>query len=123
MGIGTTLTLHIPADRQGLAAGVSQDPGPHSHSSASACLNDKVREVAKWLQDALDGDQPFAQLHMAHLTFYAGDEEAALAHLKEHLSRRVQQGRYTCAGCGQTLGVCSADYQKMASSPLWAGIR
>jgi hypothetical protein len=67
---------------------------------------------------------------MAHLTFYAGDEEAALEHLKEHLSRRVQQGRYTCAGCGQTRGVdapmlrcsgcrvarfCSADHQKMAS--------
>jgi hypothetical protein len=33
------------------------------------------------------------------LTFYAGQEDAALAHLKEHLSWRVQRGRDTCAGC------------------------
>ena len=73
------------------------------------------------------GGRPFASLHLAHLTFYAGQEDAALAHLKEHLSWRVQGGRDTCAGCGQTRGedtpmltcsgcraarFCSADHQK-----------
>jgi hypothetical protein len=75
-------------------------------------------------------------------TFYAGQEDAALAHLKEHLSWRVQRGRDTCGGCGQTRGedtpmlkcsgcrvakFCSADHQKMASKKaalgggLWTG--
>jgi hypothetical protein len=57
--------------------------------------------------------------------------DAALAHLKEHLSWLVKQGRDICAGCGQTRGedapmltcsdcgcrvarICSADHQKMA---------
>ena len=39
---------------------------------------------------------------LAQLTFEARQEDAALAHLKEHLSWRVQWGRDTCAGCGQT---------------------
>ena len=30
---------------------------PHSHSSASACLDDRVHEAAKWLQTAFDGGQ------------------------------------------------------------------
>jgi hypothetical protein len=36
--------------------------------------------------------------------FDAGQEGAALAHLKEHLSWRVQRRRYVCGGCGQTRG-------------------
>jgi hypothetical protein len=111
-------------------------------SPPSACLNDRVREAAKWLQAAWDGGRPFANLHLAHLTLYAGQEDASLAHLKEHLSWRVQRGRDTCAGCGQTWGkdrpmlTCSgcrvarfrsADHQKMASKKaalggrLWTG--
>ena len=39
------------------------------------------------------------QSWLAHLTFYAGQEDAALAHLKEHLSGRVQRGRDTRAWC------------------------
>jgi hypothetical protein len=35
------------------------------------------------------------------LWFDAGQEDAALAHLKEHLSWRVQRGRDTCAGVGK----------------------
>ena len=50
------------------------------------------------------GCRPFAKLHLAYLTFIAGQEDAALAHLKEHLSWCVQRGRDTCAGCGQTRG-------------------
>ena len=61
-----------------------------------------MREAAKWLQAASDGGEGFARLHLAHLTFEAGQEDAALAHLKEHLSWVVQGGRDTCAGCGQT---------------------
>ena len=95
-----------------------------------------MREAAKWLQAALDGGLPFAKLHLARLTFDAGQEDAALAHLKEHLSGRVQRGRDTCAGCGQTrcedtpmltcsgcrvARFCSADHQKMASKKAALG--
>jgi len=62
-----------------------------------------VREAAKWLQAALDGGHNFAKLHLAYL-FDAGQEDAALAHLKEHLSCPVQRGRDTCDGCAQTRG-------------------
>jgi hypothetical protein len=44
---------------------------------------------------------------MAHLTgcgLCAGQEDAALARLKEHLSWRVRWERETCAGCYQTRG-------------------
>ena len=143
LNMGVALALRVRAAGQGHVAGADQAPGPHSRSSASACLDDRVREAAKWLQAAFDGGgRPFAKLHLAHLTFFAGQEDAALAHLKEHLSWRVQRGRDTCAGCGQTRGedtpmltcsgcrvarFCSADHQKMASKKaalggsLWTG--
>jgi hypothetical protein len=35
--------------------------------------------------------------YLAHLTFDAGQEDMALAHLNEHLSWRLHRGRYTCA--------------------------
>ncbi len=88
------------------------------------------------LQAAFDGGRGFARLHLAHLTFEARQEDAALAHLKEHLSWVVQGGRDTCAGCGQTRGedtpmltcsgcrvarFCSADHQKMASKKAALG--
>ena len=31
------------------ATDADEAPGPHGLSSASACLNDRVREAAKWL--------------------------------------------------------------------------
>ena len=111
-------------------------PGPHSHSSVSACLDDRVREAAKWLQASFDGGRPLAKLHLAHLTFDAGQEDAALAHLKQHLSWRVRMGRATCSGCGQTWSqdtpmlicsgcrvarFCSTDHQKMASKKAALG--
>jgi hypothetical protein len=68
--MGVALTLEIRAARQSPATGADQPPLPHSHSSASACLNDKVREAAKWLQAALDGSCSScasAKLHLAHL--------------------------------------------------------
>jgi hypothetical protein len=71
LNMGVALTLHVRAGRQGPPAATGA-PGPHSHSSASACLNDQVREAAKWLQAAFDGGRPFAKLHLyiclAHLT-------------------------------------------------------
>ena len=136
LNMGVAFTLHVRAGRQGPATAADQAPGPRSHSSASACLDDRVREAVKWLQAALDGGRPFAKLHLAHLALYAGQEDAALAHLKEHLSWRVQRGRDTCAGCGQTRGedtpmltcsgcrvarFCSADHQKMASKKAALG--
>jgi tetratricopeptide (TPR) repeat protein len=136
LNMGVALTLHVRAARQGTATGADQAPGPHGHSSASAFLNDRVREAAKWLQAAFDGGCASAKLHLAHLTFEADQEDAALAHLKEHLSWRVQRGRDTCGGCGQTRGedtpmltcsgcrvarFCSADHQKMASKKASLG--
>jgi tetratricopeptide (TPR) repeat protein len=136
LNMGVALTLHVRAARQGTATGADQAPGPHSHSLASTCLKDRVRESAKWLQAAFDGGRPSAKLHLAHLTFEAGQEDAALAHLKEHLSWLVQRGRDICAGCGQTRGedtlmltcsgchvarFCSADHQKMASKKAALG--
>ncbi len=89
LNMGVALTRHARAARQGPATDADQVPGPHSHSSELACLNDRVREAATWLQAAFDGGRPFAKLHLAHLTFEAGQEDAALAHLKEHLSWRA----------------------------------
>jgi hypothetical protein len=65
-------------------------------------MNDRVREAAEWPQTAFDGGRPIAKLRLAHLTvFDAGQEDAALAHLKEHLSWHVQRRRDTCAGVGK----------------------
>ena len=104
INMGVALTLHVRAVRQGTATGADHARGPHSHSSASSCLNDTVREAAKWLQAAFDGGRPFSQLHLVHLSFDAGQEDASLAYLKEHISWRVQLGHYLCAGCGQSRG-------------------
>ena len=134
--MGVALTLHVRAARESPATDTDEAPGPHSHSSA--CLDDRVREATKWLQAAFDGGHgcPFAKLHLAHLTFIAGQEDAALAHLKEHLSLLVQVSRHVCAGCGQTRGedtpmltcsgcrvarFCSADHQKTASKKAALG--
>jgi tetratricopeptide (TPR) repeat protein len=142
LNMGVALTLQIRAARQGTATGAEPAAGPHSHPSASALLDDRVREAAKWLQAAFDGGQPFAKLHLAHLTFLNAGQQDALAHLKEHLSCLVQGGRNLCLGCWQTRGedtpmltcsgcrvarFCSADHQKMASKKaalggsLWTG--
>ena len=44
---------------------IKQDAMPW-HLSYVSCLDDKVREAAKWLEAALDGGQGFARLHLAH---------------------------------------------------------
>jgi hypothetical protein len=66
LNMGVALTLDVRAAQQGPVAGADRAPGPHSHSSASACLDDRVREAAKWFQAALDGGRP------SRCTFYAG---------------------------------------------------
>jgi len=58
LNMGVALTLLVQAGRQGPATDADQAPGPHSHSSESACLNDRVREAAKWLQAAFYGRPP-----------------------------------------------------------------
>jgi hypothetical protein len=63
------------ADHQGPAADAGQAPGPLSDSSASVCLNDRVREAAKWLQTAFDGGHKYAKLHLAYMAFDAGQED------------------------------------------------
>ena len=73
LNMGVALTLGVRAARQGSVAGADQAPGPHSHTSESAFLDDRVPEAAaKWLQAAFDGGRPFAKLHLAHLTFRCG---------------------------------------------------
>ena len=134
--LGVALTLDVRAARQGPSTRADESPGAPSHSSASSCLDDRVREAAKWLQAAFNGGVCHAKLHLAHLTFCAGQEDAALAHLKDYLSWRVQWGRDKCHGCGQTRGedtpmltcsgyrvarFCSADHQKMASKKAASG--
>jgi hypothetical protein len=41
-------------------------------SSVSACLDDTVREAARWLQSVLNDGHPFAPLDLAHLTLRRG---------------------------------------------------
>ena len=94
LNMGVSLTLRVRAARQGPVAGADPAPGPHS-------LDDRVRKAAKWLWAAFDGGRPFARLHMAHLAFDEDQEDAALAHLKAHLSWRVQRGRDTAPGVGR----------------------
>ena len=95
-----------------------------------------MKEAAAWLKIALAGGEEHARLHLAHLCFYADQEEAALAHLKAYLSWRVARGRAWCDGCQQRRGedapmltcsgcrvarFCSADHQKMASKSVASG--
>ncbi len=95
-----------------------------------------MREAEKWLQTALDLGHATARLHLARLTFDAGQEDTALAHLQDYLSWCVERGRNRCAGCYQTRGedaqmltcggcrvarFCSADHQKMASKSVASG--
>jgi tetratricopeptide (TPR) repeat protein len=101
MNLGVALTLHVRAAREGTATGADQAPGPHSHSSASACLNDRAREAAKWLKAAFDGGRPFAKLHLAHLTLMRA-KRTRRWHISKSTSRGVCNGDVTlaptCAG-------------------------
>jgi hypothetical protein len=99
LGMGVALRLEVRVDGQGPAARASQAPGPHTHWSASSCLNDKVREATKWLQATLGGGEEFARLHLAHLTLRWGKRTQRWHISEEHLSWRVQCGREICAGC------------------------
>jgi hypothetical protein len=92
LNMGVALTLHLRSGRQG-TTGADQAPGPHSHSGASACLNDRVREEAKRLQAVFDGGRPFAKLHLAHVTF----DEAVM---RGKRTRRWHiSSRSTCLAC------------------------
>ena len=61
------------------------------------CLDDRVRKAAKWLQAAFDGAHNLQNCTW-RTSLDAGQEDAALTHLKEYLSWRVQRGRVDCAG-------------------------
>ena len=118
--------------------GSSGEERTRSEGESGLCdiTNSGVRETEKWLQTALSGGFATAQLHLAHLAFDTGREDAALTHLQEYLSRCVEKGRNWCAGCSQTRGedaqmltcggcrvarFCSADHQKMASKSVASG--
>ena len=139
--MGVAMRLHVRADRQAAAAspalspaaGASRVPGPRS---ASAHLEDRVKEAATWLETALAAGRGTAGLHLAHLAFDAGVEDRALDHLKDYLSWCVARGRDWCEGCCQRRGedapmltcsgcrvarFCSTDHQKMASKSVAAG--
>ena len=86
----------------------------------------KVREVAEWLQAAFEGGHALHRCSRHTLPLMRAKEDEALAHLREHLTWRVERGRHTCTGGGQTRGevtpmlscrvarFCSADHQKMS---------
>ena len=149
LNMGLAVTLHVRAARQGSATGAAHAPGPHSHSWASASLpegeggaggeqeEEACRGMSKFqgCQSARGGRVApgclrrwacTAQVLQAHLVFNASQEDEALAHLREHLTWRVERGRHTCTGGGQTRGevtpmlscrvarFCSADHQKMS---------
>ena len=95
-----------------------------------------MRETERWLQIALDGRIMTAGLHLARLAFDTGQEDQALAHLKDYLGWCVTRGRDWCAGCHQRRGgdapmlrcsgcrvarFCSAHHQKMASKRVASG--
>jgi len=126
----------LEANNNDLVDAILTLSGDSSVSSASACLEDRVYEAEQWLELALKYRQDFARLHLAYLAFDSGDEDAALAHLKAHLSWFVQEGHGECAGCGQTrsedtpmlkcghcrvAGFCNAYCQQMASKKAALG--
>ena len=63
----------------------------HYHRVGEAFLDDRVREAAKWLQAAFDGAHNLQNCTW-RTSLDAGQEDAALAHLKEHLSWRTEDG-------------------------------
>jgi len=111
-------------------ADVRRTPGPRS--TASAIMEDEVKEAVTWLKTALAAGKRVASLHLAHLAYDAGQEDRAVDHLKDYLSWHGAWGRRWCDGCGQKRGelltcggcrvvrFCSVDHQKMASNG-WRG--
>ena len=144
LGIGVALRFHLRAVHQGLdrltghCTPEQQGQRAGEQNMVAAVLFDGVPEATKWLQtaSAFGSGLKFAKLHLAHLLADAGQVDAALEHLRQHLSWRVQLARHICAACGQTRGedkpmltcsgcrvarFCSADHQKMASKKVELG--
>ena len=117
----SSLTLGVRAARQGPATDADEAPGPHGQTSASACLNDRVREAGKGLHAAFDGGRGFARLHLAHLTFEAGQKDAELAHLKEG---GVEMESLQFVGCSWFIGLIGLGFRftqnKITSTELCA---
>jgi len=135
-----------PVNLRLIAAFTAPDAGaprvPDPRWSESAGLGDRMKEAstwleaATWLKAALDTGEGLASLHLAHLAYDAGQEDTALAHLKDYLSWHVATGRDCCDGCLQKRGedapmltcsgcrvarFCSVDHQKMASKSVASG--
>jgi hypothetical protein len=69
----------------------------------SESTQEKAQEAGKWLQIALDGGRP-VHLHLAHLAYDTGQEEAALGHLRRYLTLCVKNIGNVCRGCRQVRG-------------------
>jgi hypothetical protein len=118
---GTSVTLASgPLTRDVLAerflAGVRKIGGPKDFSPSeklpswySASLDARVCEAARWLQAAYHGGHTFAHLHLAHLSYDAGEHNTALLYLKKHLSWHVERGALIIRRCPR-------------KKPLWAEI-
>ena len=128
--MGVALTLHVRADRQRPAPGADQAPAPHSPSSASAFLNDIVRQsgsrlpwmvVMRW-QNCTWRTSPFMRA-----------KGTRRWHISKSTSRGVCNGDVALApGVGKrgartrrcsraAVRFYSADHQKMASKKAALG--
>jgi hypothetical protein len=108
-GMGVAMRLHVRADRQAASASQALIPAPGgaSHlsgprSSASASLEDRVKEPVTWLKTALAARHGVALLRLTHLTYDAEQEDTALAYLEYYLDWCVERGRAQCNGCSKS---------------------
>ena len=103
--LGSALGLAVSADCRGHATEASLgQASPHTPSSLSEGMKDRVEEARKWLQIALEGGVQDAHLQLAHVAFDTGQEEEALGHLMRYLAWCVEKGRNACRGCEQVRG-------------------
>ena len=84
-----------------------------SRGGVSAASADTLQEAETWLRTALDlavkhgfvNIRMQAQMHLACLTLFKGDEDEAVELLSQHLQEWLGSiGPHRCAGCGQVRG-------------------
>ena len=88
-------------------------PDATSRGGVSAASADTLQEAETWLRTALDLAVPrgsfnfrrAAQIHLACLLMFKGDEDEAIELLSQHLQGWVDDfGPHRCAGCFQVRG-------------------
>lgn len=69
---------------------------------------------------------PYAQMHLACLALYKGEEAEAVQVLVQHLQGWLDIGRSTCVGCGQKRGedapMLSCDGCRVARFCMYASL-